>query len=130
VSSESRRVTIKWTDTAKAGLRQLPKAVRRGLLRKADLLYHADDPGGPQSPHKPLTGPLQGYYRITHGRYRAIYTVKKRQTRQGEVRWHIHIIFIAAGIRKERSKDDVYRLAHKLVKLGLVKTNQQRPRSE
>ena len=111
------RVTIEWTTTAKEALANLPGKVRRGLLDKANELRNADDPS---AVHKPLTGPLQGDYRITYSCYRAIYSVERESLVGGEVIHHIKIHFVAAGIRKEGDKKDVYRLAQKLLELGLI----------
>ena len=113
----TKRVTVQWTTTAKDLLKKLPKKVRAGLLAKADELLECADP---RRAHKPLVGPLQGFYRITCGRYRAIYTVKEEKIVKGDVLVHIIICFVAAGIRKEHDKKDVYQLAEKLVRLGLV----------
>jgi hypothetical protein len=75
-------------------------------------LTHGTDP---REWCKPLTGPLQGCYRIVYSRYRAIFTVKEEALAGGGKLLHLHVIFIAAGIRKELDKKDVYRLAQKLV---------------
>lgn len=107
------RVIIKWTETAKESLKRLPLKVRAGLLKKADEL--AIQGVDPRKFSKPLTGPLQGYYRIVYSRYRAIFTVQEETLDSGDVRLHLHVIFIAAGIRKEMDKKDIYKLAHKLV---------------
>ena len=112
-----RRVTIQWTDTAKAQLAQLPPKVRRGLLSKAGNLRRADDA---RSAGKPLVGPLLGYYRITYGRYRAIYEVKEEKIANGAVLVHVRICFLAAGKRKARDKKDIYNIAVKLVELGVL----------
>ena len=106
------KVTIKWTETAKESLKRLPLKVRKGLLKKADELTKGADP---RECRKPLTGPLQGYYRIVYSRYRAIFTVKEEALASGDVPLHLTIVFIAAGIRKELDRSDVYRLALKLV---------------
>lgn len=111
------RVTIHWTDVAKYGLAKLPPKVRRGLLDKANELRDADDPS---AVHKRLTGPLQGYCRITYSRYRAIYSVESETIANGDVLHHVTIRFVAVGIRKEGDKKDVYRLAQKLLELGLI----------
>ncbi len=112
-----RRISIQWTETARRGLRNLPDRVRRGLLQKADTLYECDDP---RRAFKPLVGPLQGYYAIKFSRYRAIYTVHDEQHVNGDTVCHIRIYFVAAGIRKDADKDDVYRLAQRLVDLGVL----------
>ncbi len=111
------RVSIRWTETAKAGLSRLPKKVRKGLLEKADELLGCD----PRKVNKPLMGPLSGYYRIVDSRYRAIYTVEEEVIARGKKVLHLTVHFIAAGIRKEHDKKDVYRVAEKLVRLVLDK---------
>ncbi len=112
-----RLVTIQWTTTAKEALRGLPKKVAKGLLDKAEELYKCEDP---KTAHKPLTGPLKGNYRITYARYRAVYSVEEEDIANGDVFVHIRVLFVAAGIRKERSKKDVYAVAQKIVELGVV----------
>jgi mRNA-degrading endonuclease RelE of RelBE toxin-antitoxin system len=106
------RVTIQWTDTAKESLKRLPPKVREGLLSKADELLECGDP---RKCCKPLTGPLQGYYRIVYSRYRAIFTVEEKKLAGGKVLLHLRVIFVAAGIRKAFDRRDVYRVALKLV---------------
>jgi mRNA interferase RelE/StbE len=114
------RTIIQWTDTAKSGLAELPKKVRRGLLDKANELRDTDDP---RAIHKPLVGPLQGFYRICYSRYRAVYCVEDEKLPGGDVLHRIVIKFVAVGIRKEGDKKDVYRLALKLFKLGIIKVD-------
>jgi len=111
------RIRIQWTTTAKECLKQLPLKVRKGLLSKADDLIACDDP---RRVHKPLVGPLQGYYRITYGRYRAIFRVEEDTLANGDVLINLTVQFIAAGIRKEQSRDDVYRVAQKIVQFGVL----------
>src|SRR5437016_127937 len=111
------RVTVEWTQTARTALAQLPLKVRRGLLDKTEELRKADDP---TTVYKPLTGPLQGYYRISYSRYRAIYSVARETLGGGEVAIHIIIRFVAVGIRKEGDKKDIYRFVQKLLKLGVI----------
>lgn len=106
------KVTLRWTTTAKESLKGLPQKVRKGLLEKADELTNGTDP---REWCKPLTGPLQGYYRIVYSRYRAIFSVKEEVLASGETLLHLSVIFIVAGIRKELDKNDVYRVARKLV---------------
>ncbi len=117
MSGPTQRVQIVWTETAADCMRKLPKKVRAGLFAKADELAECDDP---RSFHKPLTGPLIGYYRITYSRYRAVYTVVEDEIANGDVLVTVKIYFVAAGKREEHSKDDVYRLAEKFVEMGLV----------
>jgi mRNA interferase RelE/StbE len=110
------RVDVKWTKTAKESLKGLPLKVRKGLLKKADELTNGTDP---REWCKPLTGPLQGYYRIVYSRYRAIFTVREETSAGGDKLLHLNVIFVAAGIRKELDKKDVYRVARKLVEYVL-----------
>jgi hypothetical protein len=72
--------------------------------------------GDPRKCCKALKGPLEGYYRIVYSRYRAIFTVEEEILAGGDVLLHLKVIFIAAGIRKEYDKKDIYRVAMKLVK--------------
>jgi mRNA interferase RelE/StbE len=62
---------------------------------------------------KPLLGELDGYYsvRAVGQRYRIIYAIKQAQ---------VIVIIVALGIRKDGSKQDVYALAKKLLRLGLL----------
>ncbi len=107
------RVRVQWTQTALKSLRKLPKKVQRGLLEKADELTQGD----PREAHKqPLVGPLQGCYRITYGRYRAIYRVNEQRKAGGGSLLHLKVLFIVAGIRKEHDKNDIYRIAEKLMR--------------
>lgn len=121
------RVVIKWTDTAKKQLAQLPPKVRKGLLNKADALEHCEDP---RRAHKPLVGPLEGYYRMTYARYRAVYSVQDDELVSGDVIVNIEVRFIACGQRKERDKNDIYNIAKKMVNLGLIEVGQQQPEEE
>lgn len=112
------RVSIQWTDTAKASLKRLPKKAREGLLDKADELIASGDP---EAVHKPLVGPLAGYRRITYGqRYRAIYRVDREELASGDVLLRIVVTFVLAGLRKDGDKKDVYALAQKLLRLGII----------
>jgi mRNA-degrading endonuclease RelE of RelBE toxin-antitoxin system len=101
------KVSVYWTVPAKESLKKLPRKVREGLLRKSAELAGGD----PRKSCKPLTGSLQGFYRIVYSRYRAIFTVKE-DAKSGEL--HLVVIFITAGIRKESDKLDVYKLARRL----------------
>lgn len=112
-----RRIIIQWTETAKNQLAALPKKVRRGLLDKAGDLRKCSDP---TLAHKPLVGPLSGYYRITYARYRAIYTVKEEVLASGDILVYVRVRFVAAGQRKERDKKDIYKIAKKMINSGLI----------
>ncbi len=109
----NRRVSVRWTKTAMDGLAKLPQDARRGLIDKADALAQCEDP---RAAGKPLTGPLQGAYRIRHSRYRAIYIVDEQMV-AGERVVNITVTFILAGIRKGRAKEDIYQFAEKLLRM-------------
>lgn len=119
---KQRRTILQWTASAKGHLAKLPKKVRRGLLDKASQLRDADDP---KAVHKPLTGPLEGHYRIVYSRYRLIYTVDEETLANDDVLVHVRVVFIAAGVRKERDKRDVYKVAKRLVQLGLIEIDSE-----
>ncbi len=110
-------IRVQWTRTALEYLRGLPKKVQAGLLAKADELQLGGDP---RKFHKPLTGPLGGHYRITYGRYRAIYRVDEERGAGGNVVVTVTVTFVACGTRREHSRDDVYRVAEKLIELGII----------
>ena len=112
-----RRVTIQWTETAKEGLAKLPLRARRGLLARADTLYECRDP---RTAFKALVGPLGGYYRIRFSRYRAIYMVRDEELPNGDVFVHVHVCFVAAGLRREGDRKDVYQFAQRLIQLGVL----------
>ena len=84
------------------------RRIRSQIIRRIQQL--ADDP---EKQGKPLIGPLAGYrsLRAAGQRYRIVYRVDR-----GEVR----VIVVAAGIRREGGRRDIYRLAQRLVRLGLV----------
>ena len=67
----------------------------------------------PEVRGKPLDDDLAGYrsIRAVGQRYRIIYRVERAI---------VTVIVVAAGIRKEGSREDIYRVAAKLVRLGLL----------
>lgn len=114
---KERRVIIQWTETAKNCLAKLPLSIRRGLLEKARALRECDDP---RRAHQRLQGPLQGYYRLTYSRYRAMYSVDEEEIANGDIIVYVKVRFVAAGIRKEGDKKDVYNFALRMLKLGAL----------
>lgn len=66
---------------------------------------------------KPLLGELDGFYsvRAVGQRYRIIYTVEQSQ---------VTVTVVAFEIRKDGSKQDVYALAKKLWRLGLIEASE------
>jgi mRNA interferase RelE/StbE len=67
----------------------------------------------PEKQGKPLLGELAGYrsLRTVGQRYRIIYRVDRGQ---------ILVLVVAVGIRKEGDKRDIYALAKRLIRLGLL----------
>lgn len=84
------------------------RRVRAKLGARIDGLAHNPDQQG-----KPLTAELSGYrsLRAVGQRYRILF-----QLRSGEVM----VLVVAVGIRKDGSRRDVYSLARKLLRLGLL----------
>jgi mRNA interferase RelE/StbE len=62
---------------------------------------------------KPLGDDLKGYrsIRAVGQRYRVLYRVERS---------NVTVVIVAAGIRKAGSREDIYRVATKLVRLGLL----------
>jgi len=67
----------------------------------------------PELQGKPMIDELAGYHslRAVGQRYRIIYKVKEEQ---------VLVVVVTLGIRKEGDKKDVYELAKKLIRLGLL----------
>jgi mRNA interferase RelE/StbE len=110
-------VEVFWTATARDALRRLPKRVQQGLLSKVDELRTPDA----WRLHKPLIGPLQGFRRLSYARYRAVYSVTEHKQPDGKIVIRIVITVVAVGIRKQRSKEDIYQLCERLIRLGLLR---------
>lgn len=97
------------TPTAQQLLSEIPdRRIRQQISQRLDTLAH-----DPEQQGKPLRGELLGYrsLRTAGQRYRVIYRVD---------RGRIIVIVIAVGLRKEGDRQDVYRLAEKLIRLRLV----------
>lgn len=108
------RVTVQWTRPAKEKLSTLPHKIRRVILDKTKALAQCD----PRSAHKPLTGPLRGYYSIKVSRYRAIYSVREETLANGESLLLVHVVVVAVGMRKAGDRLDVYALAERLIRFA------------
>ncbi len=67
----------------------------------------------PELQGKPLGEDLAGYrsVRAVGQRYRIIYRIE---------RMTVTVMVVAAGIRKQGSREDIYRVASKLIRLGLL----------
>jgi len=109
-------IHIAWTERAKKGLRQLPLEVQKGLLDAIDAIKTCDDP---TRQYKRLAGPLKGLNRVRYSRYRAIFSTTKEVHKNGETIITYSVMFLAVGIRKEKSRKDIYFVAKKLVDKGI-----------
>jgi len=84
------------------------RRIRQKISDRIDKLQES-----PEMQGKPLIGELDGYYsvRAVGQRYCIIYAIEQSQ---------VTVIVVALGIRKDGSKQDVYALAKKLLRLGLL----------
>ena len=84
------------------------RRIQEKLLERMTAL--ANDP---ELQGKPLGDDLAGYrsVRAVGQRYRILYRVERSI---------VTVIVVAAGIRKEGSREDIYRVAQKLIRLGLL----------
>ena len=96
------------TDTCLNQIEKIPdKKIQHAILRRIEGLSDEPDRQG-----KMLVKDLSGYRSIhAAGRYRIIYKVDKRT---------IVVYVLAAGIRKEGDKKDIYKIAKKLLDAGLM----------
>ncbi len=82
--------------------------VRESISRRINALEN-----DPERQGKPLSEELTGYYsiRAVGQRYRILYKLEAEQ---------VIVVVVALGIRKQGDKKDVYALAKKLARLGLL----------
>ena len=96
------------TDTCLSLIEEIPdKKIQRSILDRIQKLSNE-----PEKQGKKLVKDLAGF-RSVHaaGRYRIIYKIEKRT---------VIIYVLAAGIRKEGDKKDIYKIAKKLLDAGLM----------
>ncbi len=96
------------TDTCLRLIEKIPdKKIQRSILDRIQKL--SDEP---EKQGKKLVKDLAGF-RSVHaaGRYRIIYKIEKRT---------VITYVLAAGIRKEGDKKDIYKIAKKLLDAGLM----------
>jgi mRNA interferase RelE/StbE len=84
------------------------RRIRAKIIETIDGL--AEDP---EKKGKPLTAELDGYHsiRAVGQRYRIIYRIDDEK---------VIVLVVAAGIRKEGDKKDIYTLAKKLIRARLL----------
>ena len=96
------------TDTCLRLIQRIPdKKIQRSILDRIQKL--SDEP---EKQGKKLVRDLSGF-RSVHaaGRYRVLYKIDKRT---------VIVYVLAAGIRKEDDKKDIYKIAKKLLDAGLL----------
>lgn len=101
--------TVEVAATALEALKEVRDTrVRNALDKRITALAEE-----PEKQGKPLTDDLKGYYsvRAVGQRYRIIYRV----VRDGD-----KVTVVLVGIRREDDRDDVYTLAGRLVRRGLM----------
>ena len=102
--------TIRWTETATTLAETLPdQRIRRLISQRVDQLAKS-----PEQQGKPLVGELAGFrtVRAVGQRYRIVYRVERRE---------VIVVIVAVGKRKAGDKGDIYELAKKLLKQGLLR---------
>jgi hypothetical protein len=97
----------------------LPKSIAQGIYGKIDALKKSD----PRRAGKPLTGPFVSFRSLTYGRYRAIFRVVEERLANGDALLRVQLTVVAVGIRKERDKNDVYKVAQRLIDLGIIQAH-------
>jgi mRNA interferase RelE/StbE len=103
------RFDVEWAPTAVRSLAGVSdKRVQRKIFERAMALAKE-----PESQGKALVGPLAGYrsVRAAGQRYRIVYRVE---------RGRVVVIILAVGLRRDGDRQDIYALARKLVRLGLL----------
>ena len=102
--------TIKWTETALKHAEAIPdQRLRRLISQRVDQLAES-----PEQQGKPLVGELAGFrsVRAVGQRYRIVYRVERRE---------VVVVIAAVGRREASDKNDIYELAKKLLRLGLLR---------
>lgn len=103
------RYPVRLTPTGRSMLSAIKdRRVQEAVRDRIDGLAEDPDKQG-----KPLLGELKGFrsVRAAGQRYRIIYRVH-----QGRV----EVVVVAIGLRREGDRQDIYRLAQRLLRLGLL----------
>ena len=104
-----RQYTVRWTQTAVDLLEAVSdKRLRKALFDRAGQLKQT-----PAQQGKPLLGEFTGFrsIKVQARRYRIVYHVEDDE---------VVVVVVAVGLRKEGDRRDVYALAKKLLKHGLI----------
>ena len=108
---------VKWTETATKLLEAVSdKRVQRSIYARAGQLVHS-----PEDQGKPLVSELAGFrsVRAVGQRYRIVYLVQRQD---------VVVVAVAVGRRKHGDAVDIYALAQKLLKQGLIPVRARRAR--
>jgi mRNA interferase RelE/StbE len=108
--SADRAFAITWTETVLKLVEAIPdQRIRRLIIQRADQLARS-----PEQQGKPLIGELAGFrsIRAVGQRYRIVYRVERRE---------ITVLIVAVGRRRSGDKGDIYELARKLLRQGLLR---------
>jgi mRNA interferase RelE/StbE len=103
------RYSVLWTATAASQLGEITdRRVRQLIFDTTKRLEHE-----PAKQGAPLTRELAGFrdLRAVGQRHRVLYRVEEAQR-------VVHVV--AAGLRREGSRDDIYELARRLLRIGLI----------
>ena len=105
-----RGFAITWTETALRLVEAVAdQRIRRLISQRVDQLAES-----PEQQGKPLVGELTGFrsVRAVGQRYRIVYRVERRE---------IAVLIVAVGRRRSGDKTDIYELARKLLRQGLLR---------
>jgi mRNA interferase RelE/StbE len=105
-----RAFTIRWTEAAiKLAEAITDQRIRRVITQRVDQLATL-----PEQQGKPLIGEVAGFrsVRAAGQRHRIVYRVERRE---------IVVVIVAVGRRKSGDKSDIYELARKLLRQGLIR---------
>jgi mRNA interferase RelE/StbE len=108
--SADRAFAITWTETALKLVEVIPdQRIRRLISQRVDQLARS-----PEQQGKPLIGELAGFrgVRAIGPRYRIVYRVERRE---------VTVLIVAVGRRRSGDKSDIYELARKLLRQGLLR---------
>jgi mRNA interferase RelE/StbE len=101
--------TVHWTETATKLLEAISdKRIQRGIYERASQLSKS-----PENQGKPLVAELAGFrsVRAVGQKYRIVYRVKRQD---------VMVMVVAVGRRKHGDAADIYALAQKLLRQGLI----------
>ena len=101
---------ITWTDTALKLVEAIAdQRIRRVITQRVDQLARS-----PEQQGKPLVGELAGFrsIRAVGQRYRIVYRLEHQE---------VTVLVVAVGRRRSGDKSDIYELARKLLRQGLVR---------